>query len=498
VPGVSSKERSTAIGLLAALVVAGCARPSTPAAVPPAEADECVLIPQPSERVDTLRIALQQEVRPPDHPGASTVGERVVYHHLYEALIRADCEGGLFPALAEEWNSEDGGRRWRFRLAADARLWDGSIVSADRVVASWTSLNARHRGIEPNTVYIPDSRELVVPLKRRHQTIPLVFASLDLAVIGDFEVDGWPAGTGPYRMAALDSNTRMLLTEAQTGGDSRRPPIRLELVSGQDLRDVIDEGYDLLVTDDVRVLDYARAQPQYLVVPLQWDRTHVVLSPRRVRSPGVEPGDAQRHLPRPMLEEMARDVVRSEARASEPPYWWSELGSCDAADFGQLESRASRRGEPGGTQRIVYRTDDPVARDLAERLVALGASSDDVEILASLGIGSELAAGISQGESRLLATGLDPATYDRAIGSGDDLVYILALPRKVTAPCQAAAELLEGVPWLLPNSDAVQSDLRLLTGSIEALVDTRKQAVARRGRVGLWIGWDGTPLLYRP
>lgn len=496
---LSCKERPAAVWLLSVLVFAGCATASTPAPVTPAAADECVLIPQPSEPIDTLRVALQHEVRRPGHAGPDNDSERVVYRHLYETLIRVDCEGRLFPALAEAWNSEDGGRRWRFRLGSDARLWDGGPVTADRVVASWSSPTARRQGIEPDAIYTPNSRELVVPLRRNHRTIPLVFASLDLAVMGDPGANGWPAGTGPYRIAVVDSNMTIVLTAAQPARGLQHPPIRLELVGDDDLRDVIDAGYDLLVTDDVRALDYARVQPQYLVVPLPWDRTYVIVSPRSVRSPGMGPEEAQPpRPPRRTLEEMAQDVVRAAARASEPPYWWSDLGSCDAATFGPLQAQPRRLVAPSGLQRIVYAAGDPAGRDLAERLVALGSSSNDVELLASLGIGSELAAAISRGESRLLAAGLDLERYDRAIESGADLAYVIGLPRTVAAPCEAAAELLEAMPWLASGGDAIGAASGSLTVSIDPLVDTRKEAIARRGRVGIWIGWDGIPLLYRP
>ncbi|UCG86363.1 MAG: hypothetical protein JSW71_21075 [Gemmatimonadota bacterium] len=427
----------------------------------------------------------------------------MVYRHLYEALIRADCRGRPLPALAEAWSPDDEGRKWRFLLRRDARFWDGSPVTATDVVASWLSSGAARRlGMEPDSIYVAGSNELVVWLGRLHESIPLLFANPDLGVTAASAPDEWPAGTGPYRVAGTDSDMTLILTAAHPDGVGEHRPIRFEMVSGMDPRDVIDEGHDLLVTEDPRALDYAGSQSEYLVVPMSWDRTRVVVSPRRSRpsragQPGGDVIPDESGLPRRTLEELARHAVRAEARAAEPPHWWMDLSMCDATTVRPESAITSATGR-SGTERIVYRSGDPVARDLAERLVALGASSKDTEILAPLGIAPDIAAAVSTGESRLSAVGLNPAAFDSTLRSGAELAYVVGLPRTVSARCQAAAELVATIPWLVRSEAPVSLAALSLARAIAPLVDTRKRAVVRRDRVALTIDWDGTLLLYRP
>jgi hypothetical protein len=424
----------------------------------------------------------------------------MVYRHLYEALISVDCGGQPRPALADDWSSQDGGWKWRFQLRRDARFSDGSRVTADRVVASWTSGAARRLGIEPDSIYIAGATELVIQLDRPYQSIPLLFASPDLAVTAAFAASEWPAGTGPYRVASRSDGAIMLIA-ARGYRMLDHPPIRFALRSGEDPRDVIDQGHDLLVTRDPRALDYARTQPNYMVIPIVWDRIHVVASPLRV--PSTRPGQIEEAaaadvsgFPRHRLEELARDAVRSEARAADAPHWWTDLSTCNVTTVAPslpITAAADR----SGIAHIVYQTDDLVARDLAERLVALAASSNDEAILEPLGIERDIATAISTGGTRLLALGLDPAAFDDAIRSGSELAYVIELPRNVAAHCQAAAELIAAVPWLVRNEDPVPLATLSLARPIVPLVETRQQAIVRRGRVGLTVDWDGTLSLYR-
>ena len=494
--------RRTAFRLLIGLVAAGCGTASAPGPAATPEPDECILVPPPPLRADTIRVALLQDVRRPGFPSPRNRSEQIVYRHLYETLIDVDCRGRPLPALAGEWSSQDGGRVWRFLLRPDARFWDGNPVTASRVVASWEASGAaRHLGIELDSIRVAGATELTVHVDRSHQSIPLLFASPDLAVIAAPGLGEWPAGTGPYRIGATESDLALVLTAARETEAARYPPIRFTMLTGEDPRDVIDQGHDLLVTGDPRALDYARAQPEYQVVPLTWDQTHVVASPLRVFATGLgraaEVVDAGvTGFPRRTLGELARDAVRAEARAAEPPYWWMDLSMCDDVTVAPRAPPAPTVGH-SGTARIVYRSDDPTARDLAERLVALAALSNNDEILAPLGIGPDTAAAISRGDFRLSTLGLQPAAFDSAVRSGAELVYLFELPHNVTGQCQVAAELITAVPWLVRSTDSVPLSTLLLTPPIVPLVDTRQQAVVRHERIGLRVDWDGTVLLYR-
>ena len=126
---------------------------------------------------------------------------------------------------------------------------------------------------------------------------------------------------------------------------------------------------DLLLTRDPAALDYAATLPHFQSVPLAWQRTYVLLTPRRARSSPTLSEDQRRVL--------ADDAVRGEAQGARGPFWWQALPDCKAAP-----SPPSSRPSP--TTRVVYDASDGAARDLAERLVGLGSVRTFRRVLAGL------------------------------------------------------------------------------------------------------------------
>jgi len=265
-------------------------------------------------------------------------------------------------------------------------------------------------------------------------------------------------------------------------------------VQDRDPRDVMDDRYDLLVTSDARALDYAATQPDRDVVPLPWDLSYVAATPTRTTTdPRNEIG-----LSEDMNEALARDAVRAEARASTPPTWWDELDRCDAI-LDVNERRAPTRRSGTSTVRVAFESGDAVARDLAERLVALGGALSGQELLLRLGVEQVLAASVSTGELHLQTAALDTAAFRQALLAGQDMAYVLSLPRLTANPCRSAADLVTRAGWLVQRGslpvDLTQLQLNRL---LVPLVDTRRQAIVYQGRIGLAIDWDGTPVLYLP
>jgi hypothetical protein len=134
-----------------------------------------------------------------------------------------------------------------------------------------------------------------------------------------------------------------------TRSDDRSPAPVVELAPAADPRDALDRNEaDLVVSRDARVEQYARKLTGVRVIPLPWDLTYVLVAPRR----GDPPSDGDRTA-------LATDAVTALARGAEPPFWWAASGAC-----------AARPGHPP-TSTIRFSTRDPIARGLAERLVAL-------------------------------------------------------------------------------------------------------------------------------
>lgn len=131
-----------------------------------------------------------------------------------ETLVRLTEDGDLAPGLATAWGVSRDGLTWTFRLRADARLHDGSLLTAPGVAAAL----ARHLGPElPDTEALPwlgpfrgpaavirqvraepDGR-VAIQLHAPFSPLPALLAHPALAVVAT-RVQGEPPvlGTGPY------------------------------------------------------------------------------------------------------------------------------------------------------------------------------------------------------------------------------------------------------------------------------------------------------------
>ena len=220
------------------------------------------------------------------------------------------------------------------------------------------------------------------------------------------------------------------------------PVIDFRFPLKRDVRDALDQDVDLVVTRNPSLADYASRNPDFVTFPLPWSRTYVL----------VEIGDRLGNLARihgdtAARASLAKDAVRAQARMAEPPYWWANRGGCPASATAPPKSMSSR---------VVYTADDEVARGLAERLVAL----------------ADPAAGLQ-------ALGVEAAEFSAALRAGTEGAYVLGLPRQSLAPCRDGA--------LLPARAAVLP-----------LIDTRAQALVRKGAPPLVVEWDGTLRIGRP
>lgn len=240
---------------------------------------------------------------------------------------------------------------------------------------------------------------------------------------------------GPYRVRDVGRSTLQL--EPVAG--ARGPRLTIHLATETSARDLVDAGVDLLVTDSPPLATYAATRGNVMSVPLGWDRTWVVATPRGPLA--IDSAVAFR-------AGLARDVVRADARASEGPRWWSDTTGCRTTTVRSAIAAT-------GPSRVVYPGDEAVARALAERLVAV------------LG-------------GRATALGLAPNAFTSARLSGSEMAYVFPLRRMTIDRCQSMNELLDRAWWLGGR------------GAIMALIDTRLHAVVRRDRLNLTFTWDST------
>lgn len=419
--------------VLGAATVAGCGS-HPPAVVPPAPAAPgertppvavaenpvravaCILLAPPAQPPDTVTIVITDSIDPAHVPNARNPIEQLLFDRLYDPLARIDCTGAARAAAAERWSADTTGRTWTVTLAAGQRTWTGAAMTAADVVAGWGDVRAL--GIE--TAAAIDDRHLIVTLASPSTATPPVFGAPALAVRRSDPGIGWPEGTGSYRPASTAAGVTVAVpTDGAPGTPG--PVIAFRRWPGRDLRDALDGGADVLVTDEPAAIAYAGTRAGFDVIPLTWDRTYVLVS----AAPDSLDGTQRAAL--------ARDAVDVDAQAAAPPFWWSERG-CSGANVRSPGTPAAR---------VVYPREDRIAGRIAERLVAL-----------------------KVGGTRAITVGLDRAEFAASLGAGRDAAYVLPLPKQPLATC-------DDVPrWPLGSR-------------AEPLIDTRRHIIVRRGTTGI-------------
>jgi len=467
-------------------VLAACAAGPGPADGS-APLPECFLRPGPAAG-GILEVHAPGAIRPRHAPVPNTPAERIAFRHLYETLLAVDCTGALRPRLASGWTAEDGGRAWRLTLRDGAAFWDGTPVRAADVIASWRTAPPGDGGASADALAAPgrrelsaavgasaevvDDRTLRIRLDRPSADPPAWLADPALAVHAPRPAGAWPAGTSPWRLhpdALLPGDERarssadriVAWPEGWTPGDPR-PVLRFRAAPARDPREILDAGEDLLVTDDPAALAYAATLPSVEALPLPWDRTYVLLAAGT--SSGREAEDAERAF----REALARDAVRAEARASEPADTGGAAPACEsvAAPVALAATDAPPAPPPPGAgRRVVYPREDPTARDLAERLVALAAGRSGPAVPAWV--------------TRLprVAEGLPADAFAGALRRRSEAAYVLPRPRDSALPC--ALRLEAGPGWAL-----------------RPLVDARRRVIAADDVAGLAVDGDGTLMLF--
>jgi len=406
---------------------------------------------------DSLVVAAPAAIDARHVPWPTNDGERFAFAQVYETLIDVDCEGRPVPALAQSWTRDVTKTRATLVLRAGARFSSGDPVTSRDVVDAWRAtaavpdagaIESRQlaRQLADGATLI-DDRTLTVSLP---DTSWRALAKPALAVFRPRMDGSVPIGSGPYRIESAASGG-VVLVPTGAGSGSR---VVVTSTHDADVRDAIDGGAALVLDAAASTATYARSRPGLAVATLPWSRTYVLIAPNG--AVGVLPGAASESTAF-LRASLARDAVRADARAAEPPYWWTDRSECGFMDANDA------RPAPVPAAAIAYRGDDPVAAGLAERLVAL--------------------------RPDLTAVPLGAAIFAAALRDGRGVGFVVALARASLSPCADAARLFTAAPWLAAGS---------LSPAVVPLIETRARAIVDSARLSARVEWDGTLRLLPP
>ncbi|HXV85192.1 MAG TPA: ABC transporter substrate-binding protein [Gemmatimonadales bacterium] len=428
-------KRLLVLALLGAPSVSGCgARRAAAPPGPSATAGDrgCLLHSAGGDAPDTVVVGAAGTVTPERAPGGISAAERLVFLQLYETLVNLDCQDRLRPGLASAWAAGDHGRAVTFTLREGARFWDGRPVTAGDVATGW--------GARPwaDSVTSPNPGTVVAWLSRPEPDAARRFADPALAVTRAGGQPRWAGkmGTGPLR--PVDRSRGRLVAASPDGGSV----LVFRFASEVDLRDLLDQGADLVLADDPAVLEYARSRGAFELIPLPWNRTYVIGSAPELRAELAG-----------LASQVRPGAVRGEVRPPQGSFWWSGADTCD--------DTVPAAGGAGGpvARRIVYPSGDRIAQDLAARLVALTGGGGNS----------------APAQSPLRAAALSAEAFAASLVARSEWGYVTAVSHHVWSGC-------------VPS---------LLQGAV-ALAEARSTLIVRPGRMSLTLTGLGLPRLNLP
>ena len=143
----------------------------------------------------------------------------------YEGLVRADADGKIVPVLATKWTVDAAQTTYEFALREGVKFSDGSVMTADDVIASFQRLTerglpyAKDRFKHLDSVTKVNDRTVRFKLKQPDAGFllnigsPFVVGSAILSAKWLQTNDPKLAmmGTGPFQMVSYAPNTQLVL-----------------------------------------------------------------------------------------------------------------------------------------------------------------------------------------------------------------------------------------------------------------------------------------------
>jgi peptide/nickel transport system substrate-binding protein len=168
-----------------------------------------------------LRIGIDVDAGTLDPRLANDTTARRVGEQIFDGLVELDPQLRARPALAESW-TETSPTVWVFKLRRGVRFHDGSALTAEDVVFTYTTiLDAAFRA-PLRGLYIPISRVEAVDNETVRFTLSAPYAPLlkyaDMGIVSKRAVEqlgadfaSRPIGTGPYKFVSWQRNSRIVL-----------------------------------------------------------------------------------------------------------------------------------------------------------------------------------------------------------------------------------------------------------------------------------------------
>jgi peptide/nickel transport system substrate-binding protein len=167
-----------------------------------------------------------------------TSPDKTLLQLVLDGLTRSGSDGSLQPALATEWKSTNGDRRWEFTLREGVNFHNGYPLTADRATAS---LNESCNGTCPWASLKTQANTLVFTSDAPMPELPRLLAEdqflIRLTDAGDGKEPPCCIGTGPYQVTNGSGPNVIALTANENYWGGRPYIDTIDLVTKRTVRD---------------------------------------------------------------------------------------------------------------------------------------------------------------------------------------------------------------------------------------------------------------------
>jgi len=317
----------------------------------------------------TLRVSTQASIRTLDPAAAITDRSEAALSArmrplVFETLVEVDAAGGLRPVLAESWESDAAGARWRFRVRPGVSLHDGSPLEAWKIAAALrTTATAWTVSTDGEVVVVEPARperDLPWALADPRHAIAVRRSAAELVGSGPFRIDRLESGRASLKAHDAYWAGRPFVDSVQV--DFQRSP-RAQLA---DLESGRADVVELLPSDVRRVTERglrvaATRSIDLLVLVFESNRAEAAAEPARRLFAGT--------LDRSTIASVLLQG-RAEPARSLLPSWLSGYSPELVASTVPRPTRATVMALPAVQRTLTLRVDpaDAVAHSIADRI----------------------------------------------------------------------------------------------------------------------------------